>query len=185
MKDKIGVKKRAFTLIEITIVIFIISIIYFISLNFFNSKNSTKNIKSKLEIVSLKEYLIKNNEFTDSIRFSCIKDDELSCFIVIDGDYDNAIKSQNIFLDLPTVYNYDKNFSYAEFEQFKNNNITYDVFFELKIDSDRKHKNYIVEVENSSLYLIKVISNEIIKFSSLQEIRDSQNNLKAKVQDAF
>ena len=98
---------------------------------------------------------------------------------------ENSTKTTALFSSLPTVYSYDKYNTTMEFKQFKYENINYDVFFELKIDKDKKHKNMIVEVENNSYFLIQNISNKILSFESLGEINDLQTTLKREVQNAF
>lgn len=179
----IRVNKGAFTLIELIIVVLIISIVYFVSLSSFSQKKELKS--SKVELSTLKYYLKKEFDFTYNISFSCIKNDDLDCFIIKDDDYENMIKSKNIFSTIPTIYTYNLENSVIEFGQLKYENINYDKFFELKIDRDRKHKNMIVEVDNLNYYLIKNITNNILYFTSLFEINDIQTNLKREVQDAF
>ncbi len=67
MTQNIRVKK-AFTLIELFLVIILISTIYFLSFSSFNFESDKKNYKIKIE--NLKEFLLKNFSFEKELDFT-------------------------------------------------------------------------------------------------------------------
>ena len=63
--------KKSFTLIELIIVIILISTTYF--LVFSNNNFHIKTDEKRLDLSSLKDYLMKNFEFEKDISFLCIE----------------------------------------------------------------------------------------------------------------
>lgn len=181
MKKSIGVKK-AFTLIELVLVIVLISTIAYLTATSFNFKTQEKY---KVNLENLKEFLLKNFEFNKKLSLTCIEDDTLDCYVFIDGIENKDIKIENLFTQLPEVYNYDRDLSDYEFGTIRLNDIDYKPFFQLDINSDRKHKNIVLDTIDKKVYLFSSISKKPEVFDNTNEIIDRFYDLEIEVKDAL
>ena len=86
--------RKAFTLIELIIVIILISISYY--LIFSNSNFKIENEKNSLSFINIKKYLLDNFEFEDELSFVCINEN-LVCYIKVDGIINEELKIENFF----------------------------------------------------------------------------------------
>jgi len=174
--------KQSFTLIELIIVIILISISYY--LIFSNSNFKIEKQKNSVSLLNVKEYLIKNYEFENELSLLCIIDD-LSCYIKIDGIINEEEKLESFFKSKPDVYKYQKEEELIDYESIDIGNISQDVIFELKINSDYKSNEIIVDTLNEKVYLFNSIFNEVKVYPSLQEVFETFNTNQLEVQDAF
>lgn len=174
--------KKAFTLIELIIVILITSSVYL--LMFSNSNFLIKDKKSNFSFINLKEYLIKNYEFQKEISFVCIEND-LQCFIQIDGKIDSSQKIENIFKIIPEVYEYNRDQIKIDFSQVVIDNSDFDVVFEFKIDKDFKSKDYILDTLEDRVYVFNSIFQEAQVYASLNEVSELFEKNILEVKDAF
>lgn len=174
--------KKAFTLIELMLVIILISTVSFLSMSSFNF-NSQEKYKVSLE--NIKEFMLKNFKYEKKLTLSCIEDDGLECFIFIDEDINREIKIENLFLKIPQVYNYDKDLSDYSFSQVRIEDIDYEPFFELEINSDKKHKNIVVDTNNEKVYLFSTLKKSPEVFIGTNEIINRFLDLEVEVKDAF
>jgi prepilin-type N-terminal cleavage/methylation domain-containing protein len=174
--------RKAFTLIELIIVIILISISYY--LIFSSSNFKIENENNNVSLKNIKKYLIKNFEFENELSIVCI-DENLVCYIKIDGIVNEDIKIENLFQNKPNVYEYKKEEEIIDYESIDIDNISQDVFFELKINNDYKTNELVVDTINEKVYLFNSIFNEVKIYSSLQEVFETFNTNQLEVQDAF
>lgn len=181
MNKTIGVKK-GFTLVELMVVMILISTIYFLA---FSSFRSVENKEYKVKIENLKQFLYENFEYDNSISLICVEEENFPCFVFVDDSEEYSTKIQNLFSELPRVYDYGKDSITLEFLEVKIEDISYKPFFVLSIDKDKKHKNLILEVEPEKVYLIKSILSNIKVYNSIDEILEEFNNMEVEVKDAL
>ncbi len=174
--------KKAFTLVEIILVMILASIIAYITLTGFNF-NTQKKYKVNLE--TIKEFMLKNFEFKKELTLSCFEEDSLNCYIFIDGNISREIKIENLFSQIPTVYNYDRNLSEYSISKVKINDTEYQPFFELKINSDKKHNNLVLDTLDEKVYLFSSISKNVKVFDTTNEIIDRFFDMEIEVKDAL
>ncbi len=173
--------KRGFTLIELIIVIALISSTYF--LVFSNNSFSVKKNETKLDFYNLKEYLLSNFEFKNELKFSCIEED-LMCYIIIDGKINENLKIQKFLKKIPDVYKYNADSIKVDFAELKINYMNYKVIFELKIDKDYKTNEFIVDTQDNVLIFNSIFTRPIA-YKTLNESLEVFNINKTKVKDAF
>ena len=181
MKETIRVKK-AFTLIEIIIVIFLIIIVTYLV---FSNLNFNTQKKYKVNLENIKSFMLQNFEFENELSLICIEDDALDCYVIIDRNMNRDIKLENLFSEKPEVYNYDKDLSDFSFSEIRLNDIGYEPFFELKINNDRKHKNIVLDTLDKKVYLFSSILKDSEVFESTNEITDRFSDSEIEVKDAL
>ena len=174
--------KKAFTLLELIIVIILISLSYY--LVFSNSNFKINDEKNSVSLTSIKKYLIENFEFENEISLVCINEN-LVCYIKIDENINEEIRIENLFENKPDIYKYQKEEQIIYYESIDIDNISQDVIFELKVNSDYKTNELIVDTLNDKIYLFNSIFNEAKTYSSLQEVFETFNTNQIEVQDAF
>lgn len=174
--------KNSFTLIELIIVIILVSTVSFLTLSSFKF-NSEKSYKVSLE--NIKEFMLENFEFEEELSLFCMEDGSLECYIFIDGNKNKNIEVKNLFSKIPKVYNYDKDLSEHEFSTTKLDNIEYRPFFELTIDSDKKHKNLVVDTNEEQVYLFSSVLKKAEVFNNTHQISDRFFRYEQEVKDAL
>ena len=147
-------KISSFTLIELILVLILLGLIYSIFLPKFNIK-STKD-KTKIELYNLKEFLVKNFEFNNEIRFSCISKD-FSCYVYVDRVLLDDFKVEKFFKVEPLVYKYNKNLENYDLGRISIDGFTEDLIFEYKLDSDFKSNEFILDTKDNKVYLFNSI----------------------------
>jgi prepilin-type N-terminal cleavage/methylation domain-containing protein len=178
----IRVKKRGFTLIELIVVILLITVTYF--LIFSNSNFQIKKNEIKLSLDNLQEVLIKDFQFEQEIAFICIEEN-FECFIKIDGVLNQKAIIKNFFKNKPSVYEYNKEQKMLEFRQVNINSSNQDIIFELKVNSDYKINEFILDTDEEKVYVFNSIYKEPMIFTSLNEVLDLLENNELEVRDAF
>lgn len=174
--------KKAFTLIELIIVIVLISTTYFLVFS-----NSTFNIKKdvkKLNLSNLKEYLLNNFEFEKELSFSCIEEN-FSCYVKVDGKLDKDFKVTNFFKTKPYIYEYNSDERKVEFEKLRVDNANHNVIFELKINSDYKTNEFIADTLDSGIFVFNSIFTKPKIYKFLYESMDTFKINQKEVRDAF
>ena len=174
--------RKGFTLIELIIVIILISISYY--LIFSNSNFKIENEKNSVSLTNIKKYLLNNFKFEDELSLVCINEN-LVCYVKIDGIINEELKIENFFKTKPDVYEYNKDEQIIDYESIDIDNISQDVIFELKINSDYKTNEIVVDTLNDKVYLFNSIFNEVKVYPSLQEVFETFNTNQLEVQDAF
>lgn len=179
--DLIRVKK-SFTLIELIVVILIISIVYI--LVFSSSSFSIKNEKEKIDLSYLKEFLLKKYNFKNEVSFLCIEND-FSCFVKVDGKIDKDFKIDHFFKQKPEVYKYYKKEQKEEFSDIRIDNFNYKVIFELKIDSDYKTNEFILDTLQNEVYIFNSIFTKPKVYPTLRDSFEIFEKNEKEVKNAF
>lgn len=174
--------KRAFTLIELIIVILIISTTYL--LIFSNSSFSIKNQEEKITLYTLKDFLLKNFRFENNISFLCVEE-KFTCYVKVDDRLQKNFKITNFFKKRPDIYEYSKKEKILEFKELRIDNFNYEVIFELKINSDYKINEFILDTLENEVYVFNSIFTKPKIYKSLNESFEVFNINKTKVEDAF
>lgn len=169
--------KKGFTLFELIIVVFLLSIISgFILIKFDLFSSSTKQLTFK----NLKSKLLEN-EFQNSISLKCTQDK--ICYLFID----ETLQEEQIKLDISDdieVYSYDNTLNQIFFKDLELEELQrYDVIFEFTINKDKKHKDMIV-LNDEKIYIFNSIYKTPIVKSSLSDISEYFEQLKNKVKDS-
>ncbi len=168
--------RRAFSLIELLIVVVIIGVVYSLSISGF-AKISDEEFK--LNLGNLKEYL-QNIEHKKSVKILCL-DECSSCQVYVDGQkYEEASGKLDDFLDESVrVYTYD--FSYGtQLKQkdiyFNEEDVEEEVCFSYEVDKKGVGEQVYVEfkekVYDFSTYFVRTP-----KYASLDEALDAKEEL--------
>jgi len=162
--------KKAFSLIELLIVILIIGIIYTLSVG--NFKKLKDSSEKKLTLKTLKEYL-QSIEHEDSVELLCL-DDCSSCDIFVDTQKYTS-KPIEDFLDKSVkVYRYDFNLGMIE-KEYKN-----DVCFSFSVDKKGVSDQLIVEYDGK-VYDYTTYLHPTKVYTSLEEVSRVKENLAQEI----
>lgn len=155
--------RKAFSLIELLIVILIIGVVYTISVgNFEKVKEQSK----KLTLENVKEYL-QSLEYENSAKLLC-SDECSECEVIIDG---KKYKELDDFLD-KSIKSYRYDFSYGMVEIEKND----DLCFSYSIDKKGIGQQVIVEYKQL-FYDFSTYLSPVTVYKSLQEVTDNKEKL--------
>ncbi|MGJ0330215.1 prepilin-type N-terminal cleavage/methylation domain-containing protein [Aliarcobacter cryaerophilus] len=174
--------KKAFTLIEMIIVVIIMFTVYY--LVFTNNSFGIKEEKKEINLLNLREFLLSNFIFKKELSFICIED-SFSCFIKIDGELNKDFKIDNFFKAKPKVYEYSKYLIEKNFYNLRIDNFTYDVIFEFRIDDDYKTNDFILDTLISNVYVFNSIFSKPIEYKTIEDILDDFEKKQNEVRDAF
>ena len=174
--------KKSFTLIELIIVILIISATYL--LIFSNVNFNIKSKEEKVTLYDLEDFLLKNFEFEKSISFVCIED-KFTCFVKIDDKLQKDFKIEKFFRQKPDVYEYDKDEKRVEFKELRVDNFDYKVIFELKINSDYKINEFIIDTLDDEVFVFNSIFTKPKRYKTLRESYEAFELNKIEVKNAF
>jgi len=159
--------KRAFSLIELLIVIVIIGVVYTISIGNFEK---IKQKSEKLTLKNLKEYL-QSLPYKKNAQLLCL-DDCFKCEVLLDGE---RFKELENFLD-SSVRSYRYDFSYGMIDAQKDD----DICFSYAIDKKGVGQQVLVEFKNK-FYDYSTYLTPVSIYSSLQEARDAKEQLVQEV----
>lgn len=173
---------KAFTLIELVLVIILISSTYF--LVFSGSNFTIKPEKTKITLIDLKEFLLKNFKFERELSFVCIED-KFTCYIKIDNNILKSFKVENFFNTKPDVYEYNQNENRIDFDDIRIDDISNNVIFELKIDNDYKSNEFILDTLEDKVYVFNSLFKKAELFTSISEVIEDFNKKQLEVRDAF
>lgn len=155
--------KRAFSLIELLIVIVIIGVVYTISIGNFEK---VKDKSETLTLKNLKEYL-QSLPYKKSAELLCL-DDCSKCEVLVDNE---KFKVLDDFLD-NSVRSYRYDFSYSMVEVEKDN----DVCFSYTVDKKGVGQQVIVEYKELFYDFTSYLS-PVNVYNSLQEATDAKEKL--------
>lgn len=158
--------KKAFSLLELVMVIVLIGVVTSIMLpNLFKT-----NTKNTIELDSLKRYLVSNYSFSKNISYICVER-SLLCYIFIDGvRNENIIK--NIFVEEPSVYSSISPYNRMEFDRVYINEFDeVGVIFKLTINSDFKSNDFLLDYDNT-IYHYNSIKDKASTYKDIGEYRD-------------
>jgi len=165
-------QKKAFTLIELLIVIVIMGVIYTLAINNFDKlKDKSKN----LSLTNLKEYLT-SQKYKKDAEFMCFNRC-LECSLFIDGEKTKDIDS---FLDQDIKrYRYDFNYGYVEVENkvyFNEKDVEQDVCFSYKVDKNGVGEQLLIEYKNK-FYDFSEYFEGVKVYNSLDEVTEQKEKL--------
>ena len=161
--------KKAFSLIELLIVILIVGIVYTLSIgNFKKMKDDTK----KLSLQDLKEYL-QELPHEDSAKILCL-DDCTTCDIFIDGKKYNK-NNIEIFLDKNVkTYRYDFSLGMVELEK------NFEICFSYSVDKKGVGEQVFVEFKDK-VYDFTAYLGSTPVYESIQEAVDAKEKINQEV----
>ena len=165
-------QKKAFSLIELLIVIMIIGIVYtFVVGNF----NRVVQQRTKLNLENLKEYLTAL-KYEKSAKLLCL-DDCSSCEIRIDGKVFNTL--DDFLNENVRTYRYDFLYGYTEKEQevyFNTDDIEEDVCFSYEVDNMGVGSQVLVEF-GEKFYDYSSYFTKTKVYNSIGEAQDAREDL--------
>ena len=166
-------QKKAFTLIELLLVVVIIGVIYGLVINSMQRINDKEASLSFETLPSFLETMYQQN----SVAFVCI-DNCRECAVYVDGE---KVKEVDTFMDEERVlrfWRFDANFGTQELRFtpiFDEDDREFDVCFRYEIFKDGSSSEMIVETENTS-YDYRGPFHKVMRFSSLQALEESRQD---------
>lgn len=140
--------KKAFSLIELLIVVLIVGIVYTLAISGFDN---IKNAKPKPTLLNLKSYLSKVEHKKD-VKLLCLDSCE-NCIVFVDGELNEKFSDEfDGFLDNSVkVYNFNVNTGLQVIQEsvfFNSEDVSEEICFSFKIDKKGVGDQVIVEYEN-------------------------------------
>ena len=172
--------KRAFSLIELLIVILIIGVVYTLAIsNFQKLEEGTTNIN----LQTLKKFLQKI-QYEKNVKLLCI-DECSSCELFIDGEKSNKYKGLfDDFLDKDVkVYKYDFSLGYIEYQNeiyFNSEDVEEEVCFSYSIDKKGIGEQVLVE-HDEYVYDFSSYLGGVKRYDSLQDATEYRQNLQEEI----
>lgn len=172
--------KKAFSLIELIIVVIIVGVIYTLAINSFDSLKKQKN---KITLLNLKEQL-QNIEHEKSVSLLCL-DNCSNCNIYVDGELllDESNSLDNFIDDSIVVYKYNFNFGAVEIEKkvyFNTQNIEENICFSFSVDTKGVGDQVLIEYKNI-VYDYSTYLTSTPTYDSIQEAVDAKESLAQEV----
>lgn len=173
-------QKKAFSLIELLIVVLIIGVVYTLSVTKFQKVGAESNL---LSLKTLKEFL-HSQKYKINSKLICIENCS-ECFLVLDGKKDTKQKEKfkNFLDDSVEIFQYDhlKGFSEAPLDvYFNKENVEESVCFSYSINKqgigDQVYVHFKEKVYDftSPIYKTKI-------YNSLDEVSQMKENLYQEV----
>ena len=172
--------RKGFTLFELIIVIILVSIIYYFTLSNFSIK------QSKLDSISLMnlKQVLSEFEFEEKISLHCIDDENIDCFVLIDGQIQEE-KISGLFEKCPDVYEYSKDQKRIEFSDLELEKLeSYPICFEYELKSDGHSSQMIVDT-TEDVFIYDNISKSPKKIKYINDIGLYFDEKNGEVKDAF
>ena len=166
-------KKKAFTLIELLLVVVIIGVIYGLVINSMQRINDKEANLGFENLPSFLESFYQQNH----VSFTCI-DNCKKCAVYVDGE---KVKDVEPFMKEERVlrfWHFDANYGTQELRFtpiFNEDEREFDVCFNYEIFNDGSHSEMIVETQKQS-YDYRGPFHKVDHFSSLQELEESHQD---------
>ncbi len=166
-------QKKAFTLIELLLVVVIIGVIYGLVINSMQRINDKEATLSFETLPSFLETMYQQN----SVAFVCI-DNCKECALYVD---DEKVKEIDSFMEDERVlhfWRFDANLGTQELRftpVFDEDDREFDVCFRYEIFKDGSSSEMIIETQKQS-YDYRGLSQQVTRFSSLQALEESRQN---------
>ena len=170
-------QKKAFTLIELLLVIVIIGVVYTLAISNFER---LKEKEDSLTLGGLKEYL-KDMNHTKSAKILCL-DDCSSCDIYIDNNITD-IKLEDFLDEDVKTYRYEFAYGYVEMEEdifFNVEGVEEDVCFSYEIEKNGVGDQVLVEFKEKFYDFSRYFENTVV-YSSLEEAKVIKEDLQSEV----
>ncbi|MGB5964818.1 MAG: type II secretion system protein [Sulfurimonadaceae bacterium] len=171
-------QKKAFTLIELLLVVVIIGVIYGLVINSMQRINDKEASLSFETLPSFLETMYQRN----SVSFVCI-DNCKECAVYVDG---KKVKEVDAFMEKERVlrfWRFDANLGTQELRFtpiFDEDDREFDVCFRYEIFKDGSSSEMIVETQKQS-FDYRGLFHPVRRFSSLQDLEESRQNELQKV----
>ncbi|MBA3026564.1 MAG: type II secretion system protein [Sulfurimonas sp.] len=170
-------KRAAFSLIELMIVVMIMGVVYSLSIN--GLQRSAKGAEN-VTLMNLKNYML-SLEYEKNVRLLCLDECE-SCDILVDGVKQETLEK---FLD-KSVKTYRYEFLQGVHEvkhelYFNQENVEEDVCFSYSIDKQGVGEQVLVEYKKA-VYDFTPYFSSTIKYASIQEAVNAREKLIQEVQ---
>ncbi len=171
--------KKAFSLIELMIVIMIIGVVYTLAISQFQKIGEGG---TSLTLENLKEYL-QSFEHEKSVKLLCL-DDCSKCDVFVDDNKSENSKTIEHFLDKSVkIYRYELAYGYIEVQRdvyFNIENVEEHVCFSYEIDENGIGDQVLVEFKNN-FYDFSTYFSKTLNYSSMQEAIQEKENLVKEV----
>lgn len=173
--------RKAFSLIELLIVVIIIGVVYNLAVGSF--EKIAKPQSQKITLQNLKSFLAKL-EYEKQIKLLCL-DDCSRCSLFVDGAVDeNFEKVFEDFLDMSVqVYRYDPLLGVVDYQQelyFDSNDVEQRVCFSYAISRDKIGEQIVVKFKDK-VYDFSLYTDDVMLYDSLEEFMESKEKLYNKV----
>ena len=173
-------RRYAFSLIELLIVIVIIGVVYTLAVTSFARAGEES---THISLINLREYL-QSFQHEKNVKFLCL-DDCSSCDIIVDSEIDETVKgSFDNFIDSSIkVYKYDVYQGVQEITNevyFNNEDIEEDVCFSYTVDVRGIGEQVFVEF-NKKVYDYSSYFGTTPIFDSIEELVDAKEKLMTEV----
>ncbi len=174
--------KKAFTLVELMLVVILISVVYALMISTDTFKVNIA--KDNFSLQNIRSFLLDNYTFNDEVSFVCVEEDYI-CYVSVDGQIDSKMKIENVFKSTPDVYEYNQKREKVDFVPIRIDDSEYSVIFEFKINNDFKSKDYILDTLEDRVYVFNSIFSKAKIFESLSEAFEIFEKNSIEVRDAF
>jgi prepilin-type N-terminal cleavage/methylation domain-containing protein len=169
--------KKAFSLIELMIVIVIMGVVYTLSVQSFSNKS---DVLSRVTLLNLKEHM-QTKKYDKSVKLICL-DDCKSCNLYIDGRRSSVI--EHLLDDSVRIYRYE--FFSGTFEAtkevyFNNDDVQEDVCFSYSINKQGVGEQVLVEYKNK-VYDFTTYLTPTAVYPSLAEAVEAKEQLIREVE---
>jgi prepilin-type N-terminal cleavage/methylation domain-containing protein len=168
-------KKRAFSLVELLVVVVIIGVVYTLSISSFK-KNT---LEEQVSFMNIKKFL-KRFDYQKNISLVCL-DKSTKCDIYVDG---NKTKTIDSFIDSEvSIYRYDFNYGYVQKEFdifFDDEDRDEDVLFAFTLDKKGVPDQILVEY-NDRYYDMSSYFDNVKEFASIDAAEDFKKDLQMDV----
>jgi len=169
--------KKAFTLIELMIVIVIMGVVYTLVIgNFKKLGEKGKNLSLK----NLKEYL-RSFPHKESVKLVCLQSCK-NCFVVIDGKKQDS-KIKNFLDDSVELYRYDFDLGAIQKENtgyFNQDDIEENVCFSYEVDAKGVGDQVLVEYKNNVYDFTPYFESPKV-YSTIEEAVNAKQDLMIKI----
>ena len=180
MRVNSHLQKKAFTLIELIIVIIIMGVVYKLAIVNFNKVNDESK---KLTLLNLKEYLAKL-PYKKSSELLCL-DDCSTCKVMVDG---NVTQELEDFLDESVkIYRYDTSYGAVEKEMrvyFNSEDVEQNVCFDYKVFANGVGDQIFVEYKNR-FYDFTTYFEKTAVYDSMEALIDAKEAKVSEVKNDF
>lgn len=173
-------KRSAFSLIELLIVVLIVGIVYTLSVSNFES---LKEERVKPTLLNLKSFLDNLDKKSDA-ELICL-DECKSCSVYIDGEFDENISEfyEDFFDSEPKLYRYDSNYGLVSLENrvyFNTEGTQEEICFSLGVNKNGVSEQVIVEYKDKFYDFSPYFTNTQI-YSSASELNEAKEELSLEV----
>jgi prepilin-type N-terminal cleavage/methylation domain-containing protein len=174
------VKRSAFSLIELLIVVLIVGIVYTLSVSNFESLKEDRVRPTLLNLKSLLDNLDKKSD----AELICL-DECKSCGIYIDGELDENLSElyEEFFDSEPRVYRYDQNYGLIDLQNkvfFNVEGTQEEICFSLGVNKNGVSEQVIVEYKDK-FYDFSPYFVETQVYSSASKLNEVKENLSQEV----